>query len=141
MTSRVVWSLKQTALSFLTLLPVVLGMLLFISLVMSMLRELVPHQLFHWGMLLDTLLGASLGSIAEGHPSVGYIIGAGFLEAGVGLGAVTALIVSWVTVGVVQLPVEILALGRRFALLRNLMAFCCAAAIGLLVPLTIPWIR
>lgn len=45
--------------------------------------------------------------------------------------AVTALIVSWVTVGVVQLPAEALLLGRRFAIYRNLMCFLFAIMISL----------
>ncbi len=141
MASKMVSSLKETTKSFLTLFPVVLGMLLFTSLVMSAFPDLITPRLFRGGILLDTLLGATLGGLAEGHPSIGYILGSGFLDAGVGLEAVTALIVSWVTVGMVQLPVEILALGRRFALLRNLIAFCSALAIGILVPLTLPLIR
>jgi hypothetical protein len=46
--------------------------------------------------------------------------------------AVTALIVSWVTVGLVQLPAEAVLLGGRFALLRNALCFISALALALL---------
>jgi hypothetical protein len=80
---------------------------------------------------LDTVLGASFGGIAIGHPLVSYILGGELLDAGVSLFAVTALIVSWVTVGVVQLPVEALLLGRRFAVYRNLLCYLFAIVIAL----------
>jgi len=63
---------------------------------------------------------AILGSLAAGHPLVGYVLGGELLARGVSLVAATALLVSGVTVGVVQLPAEALLLGRRFAIVRNL---------------------
>jgi len=65
-----------------------------------------------------------------------YIIGGELLKNGVSLVAVLAFIVSWVTVGTVQLPAESLMLGRKFALLRNgislIMAIAIAVAAGIL---------
>jgi hypothetical protein len=78
------------------------------------------------------LVGAVLGSVAAGNPLAGYILGGELLAGGVSLIAVTALIVAWVTVGVVQLPAESLLLGRRFALSRNLLGFLSAIAIAYL---------
>jgi hypothetical protein len=46
--------------------------------------------------------------------------------------AVPALLVSWVTVGVVQLPAEALLLGRRFAIVRNLWCLAFAVAVAYL---------
>jgi DNA-binding response OmpR family regulator len=48
-------------------------------------------------------------------------LGGELLAKGISLVAVTALLVSWVTVGSVQLPAEALMLGSRFALYRNLL--------------------
>ena len=53
------------------------------------------------------------------------------LEYGVSLFAVTALIIAWVTAGLVQLPAEIAALGRRFALTRNAVSFALSIAIAI----------
>jgi hypothetical protein len=89
----------------------------------------------------DTPLGpvfaALVGSIAVGHPVTSYVLGGELLDKGVGLVAVTALIVSWVTVGSVQLPMEAAQLGRRFALVRNLIAFVSALAIAYLTAVTV----
>jgi hypothetical protein len=137
MCERIAPNLKKTLRGFFALLPIVLGMLLVTSLAMSLFSREITEALFGHGVLLDTVVGALVGSVALGHPSASYILGGELLVAGVELGAVTALIVSWVTVGVVHLPAESLLLGRRFAVLRNLIAFASAMAIAYLVPLTL----
>ena len=64
-----------------------------------------------------------------------YVIGGELLKNGVSLVAVMAFIVSWVTVGTVQLPAESLMLGRKFALLRNGISLIMAIAISVLTVL------
>ncbi|WP_218185238.1 hypothetical protein [Methanogenium cariaci] len=44
----------------------------------------------------------------------------------------TAFIVAWVTVGIIQLPVEMNILGKRFAIARNLCGFILAILIAIL---------
>lgn len=114
------------------MLPILLGMLLLTSLILAWMPSSRLQTLFGRHASLDVLLGAALGSVAMGHPLAGYILGGELLAGGVSLIAVTALIVSWVTVGVVQLPAEALLLGRRFALTRNLLCFFSAIAIAYL---------
>ncbi len=58
-----------------------------------------------------------------GNPINSYVIGETLLNLGVSLFGVTALMLSWVSVGLVQLPAEISALGIRFAVVRNSAAF------------------
>jgi len=78
------------------------------------------------------IIGASVGSIAAGHPLASYLLGRELFERGVSLIAVTALIVSWVTVGMVQLPAEALILSTRFAIYRNIICFFSAVMIAFL---------
>lgn len=137
MRERIGPSLKKTLQGFFALLAIVLGMLLVTSLGMSLFSGKITEGFFGHGILADTVIGALIGSIALGHPSASYILGGELLAAGVELGAVTAFLVSWVTVGVAHLPAESLLLGRRFAVVRNLIAFAASIAIGFLVPLTL----
>lgn len=58
--------------------------------------------------------------------------GGELLGSGVGLVAVTAPLVNWVAVGIVQLPAETLMLGRCFAVYRNLVCFAIAFVITIL---------
>jgi hypothetical protein len=129
---RLTRSLKKTARTFVNLLPIIIGMLLLTSLAVTMFPEQISAGLFGGGDALDALIGASVGSIAAGHPLASYLLGGELLKSGVSLVAVTALIVSWVTVGVVQLPAEVLMLGARFAIYRNVICFFSAVAVAFL---------
>ena len=134
---RLKQSARKTLRTFITLLPIFAGMLLLTSLAVTLLPEQISAGLFGRHDLIDVLLGASAGSVAAGHPVASYILGGELLAEGVSLLAVTALIVSWVTVGIVQLPAEALLLGRRFAIYRNLMCFLFAIMIPFLTVYTL----
>ena len=125
-------ALARTLRAFVHMLPIMLGMLLLTSLILAWLPRTHLQTLFGRNDHLDVLLGAVLGSVAVGHPMAGYILGGELLAGGISLIAVTALIVTWVTVGVVQLPAEALMLGRRFAFFRNLLCFLSAIVIAYL---------
>ncbi len=126
---------------FVSALPILLGMLLLVGMVVSILPRRFSHTLFSGQPFWDALEGALFGSVATGQPVTSYILGKGLLEADVSLTAVTALILSWVTVGTVQLPAESLFLGKRFALWRNAISFVLAVAISLLVTKTLLLLR
>ena len=130
-------SFKKTVRTFINVLPIIVGMILMTSLVVTVFPEQISAGLFGNGDTLDTLLGASIGSIAAGHPLASYFLGGELLGGGVSLIAVTALVVTWVTVGIVQLPVEALMLGARFAVVRNFISFVAAIAIAFLTVYTL----
>ncbi|MBU0486162.1 MAG: permease [Proteobacteria bacterium] len=112
----------QTINLFKTLLPMLCGVLLLVSLM----HQLFQNQYRNWftgNYLLDPLIGAVAGSISFGIPITSYITGGELLQAGVSLLAVTAFIMTWTTVGLVMIPLEATALGRRFAVIRNLLNF------------------
>ena len=130
-------SARKTLSSFLKILPIIFGMLLLTSLIVALFPEQLETGLFGKNSIIDAWIGATLGGIAAGHPLVSYVLGGELLNSGVSLFAVTALIVSWVTVGVVQLPAEALMLGKRFAIYRNLLCYLFAVAIALLTVSTL----
>jgi len=99
--------------------------------------EEISAGLFGHGDIPDAVLGAAIGSIAAGHPLARYLLSGELLSGGVGLIAVTAMLVTWVTVGIVQLPAEALMLGTRFAVYRNFISFCLAIIIALLTVYTL----
>jgi uncharacterized membrane protein len=130
-------SLRKTIKTFINVLPIIVGMLLLTSLVVTVFPEQISAGLFGNGDILDTLLGASIGGIAAGHPLASYLLGGELLGGGVSLIAVTALVVAWVTVGIVQLPAEALMLGTRFAIYRNVICFIAAIVIAFLTVYTL----
>jgi len=129
--TAVVHALRSSANQFATLLPILISVVLLIGLFNALVSKDFLSSIFSGNTALDTLLGASFGSILAGNPINSYVIGGELLEYDVSLFAVTALIIAWVTVGVVQLPAEIAALGRRFALVRNAVSFVLAIAIAI----------
>jgi hypothetical protein len=130
-------ALSKTVRTFIGILPVIIGMLLATSLVMALFPDKLSRGLFGNGDIPDAMLGAAIGSIATGHPLASYLLGGELLAGGVGLVAVTALLVSWVTVGVVQLPAEALMLGTRFAIYRNMVSFFIAVIIAFVTVYTL----
>ena len=77
-------------------------------------------------------IGGVIGSISIGHPITSYIFGGEMLKQGVSLIAVTAFLVAWITVGIIQLPAESAILGKKFAFLRNFTAFISAIIVGII---------
>ena len=130
-------SVKKTLRTFLNILPIVFSMLLLTSLAVSIFPDQISTGIFGQNDFIDAFIGASVGSVAAGHPLASYVLAGELLAAGVGMFAVTALVVSWVTVGIVQLPAEALLLGKHFAFYRNLLCFIFAIAISLMTTYTL----
>jgi len=126
----VVQALRRSARQFATILPMLVGVVLLIGLFSAFVPQDLLLAIFSGNPLLDTLLGASFGSLFAGNPISSYVIGGELLAAGASLFAVTALIVAWVTVGVIQLPAEIAVMGTRFALVRNALSLVMAMGIA-----------
>jgi uncharacterized membrane protein YraQ (UPF0718 family) len=115
--------------------PILVGVLLLVGALNTLIPKEFFARIFTGNKALDPLIGALFGSIAAGNPLTSYIIGGELLNSGISLIAVLAFVVSWVTVGTVQIPAESLMLGRCFALLRNGISCLMAIAIALLTVL------
>lgn len=94
-------------------------------------------SLFKGAPFLDTLTGTLSGAVAAGNPIVSYVIGGELLAQGISLYAVSAFLLSWVTLGFIQLPAEVAVFGGRFTLYRNILAFVFTMLIAVLTTLTI----
>ncbi|MBW3006415.1 permease, partial [Candidatus Woesearchaeota archaeon] len=104
-------------------LPILAGVLLLVSLANTLIPKQAYAYLFFKNSLLDSFIGSAVGSVLAGSPITSYIIGGELLAQGISMTAVTAFIVAWVTVGIVQLPAEAMLLGKKFAITRNICAF------------------
>jgi predicted Fe-Mo cluster-binding NifX family protein len=134
--SDVIEALRSSTRQFANLLPILIGVVLLMGLFSALVSEENLASVFTGSIGLDALWGACFGSIVAGNPINSYVIGGELLEQGVSLIAVTALIVAWVTVGLVQMPAEIAALGRKFAVVRNLVCFVAAIPVAILTVTT-----
>jgi len=133
-------SLLKTLQSFKMSLPIMIGILLLINLI-NIVAKGHYSKLFTGNLVLDPLIGALAGSLSFGIPITSYIVGGELLREGVSLLAIAAFIMSWTTVGLTMLPLEAKFLGRRFAVIRNILNFFFAIIISVLVVLTLSFFK
>lgn len=127
---------RKTLQMFRAIFPVVIGVLLFISLLNPILEKFYP-QIFTGNYFIDPLFGAIAGSISFGIPVASYILGGELLKEGVSLLAVTAFLLSWSSVSIAMLPLEIACLGKKFAIVRNCWNFFTSIIIAILTIVTL----
>ncbi len=124
-------SMKKSAKIFLGMMPFLIGTVILLGLFMTIAPNSLYESLFGRNFVLDAFTGGALGSIMAGNPLTSYVIGGELLKKGVGLAAVTAFVISWVTVGVAQMPIEAKAFGKKFTFWRNFVSFIFAVLIGI----------
>ena len=118
-------------------LPILMGVFMLLALADALIPKQSYRLIFSGDWFFDPLIGAALGSISGGNPMTSYIIGGELRHEGVSMMAITAFIVSWVTVGIIQLPAEAVMLGKRFSIVRNAVSFCMSIVIAIVTVLTI----
>jgi hypothetical protein len=127
----------NTTRAFKKSLPILMGVLMLLALAEALIPKQTYRLIFSGNWFFDPLVGAALGSISGGNPLTSYIIGGELRQEGVSMLAITAFIVSWVTVGIIQLPAEAVMLGKRFAIVRNAVSFWTSIAIAIVTILTL----
>lgn len=123
---------QKTLKAFFMTIPIMLGMIVLIGFFQSIVTQENIINIFNSNIFANTFIAASIGSVAAGNPATSYVIGGEMLNLGVDISAIVAFLVAWVTAGVIQLPAEIMMLGRKFAIVRNLLAFISSILIGFL---------
>jgi len=116
---------------FLFNLPLLVSVIFLTGLFEVFITPQMLSSLFSGNAFLDTLTGTIVGGASVGQPFVSYLIGGELLDDGMSFYAVTAFILSWVTLGIVQLPYEYRLFGARFTVTRNLLAFIFALLIAI----------
>ena len=114
--------LGKSGRSFLAMTPLLLGVMGLVGLFQVLVTPEMLASLFQDSPLLDTVIGTLSGAISAGNPIVSYLIGGELVEQGISLYAVSAFILSWVTLGLIQLPAEVEVFGGRFTLYRNILS-------------------
>lgn len=134
---QIILSFYKALKSFGTILPVLIGVILLIGLFKIYIPPKLISSVFTGELLRDTFFGSMIGSISAGNPITSYIIGGELLKEGASLFAVTAFVTAWVTVGIIQLPAEASILGKRFALMRNVLSFLFSILVTIATVLTL----
>ncbi len=132
---------KRSAMGFASMFPMILGVVGLVGLFQALMTAEVLRSFFTGNIYYDTFVGTIVGGIAAGQAMVSYIIGGELLKDGISMYAVSAFILSWVTLGVVQLPLEVEVLGLRFTIWRNILAFVFTIVVALLSVVTVEFFR
>lgn len=102
-------------------LPIILGILLLIALIknyvsMSFLYT-IENKFLLW-VFVDILWG-----LFAGNPINSYIIASEFWPIADNIIIIWTFLISWVTVGIVQIPAESYYFGKKYTIIRNILAF------------------
>ncbi len=131
--------LKRAFAGLVSMLPMIVAIVGLVGLFQAFVTKEMLASLFTGDPVRDTFVGTVAGGIAVGQALISYILGGELLEQGVSMYAVTAFILAWVTLGVVQLPAEAEVLGGRFTLWRNVLAFLSTLAVAIATVWTLGW--
>ncbi|KYJ87261.1 permease [Sulfurovum riftiae] len=137
MRSKLKSAFNQTLKTLVMISPMLLAVIGLIGLFKTYITPEMLHTLFNGSVLHDMLMGVGLGGLSVGQPFLSYIIGGELLDEGASFYGVTAFILAFVTLGVVQLPLEFAIFGFRFALLRNLLSLLFAFVLSWAIAFTL----
>ncbi len=122
----------QTLRSFKEMIPMLLGILLIVAMlkqswVFDILNKYLSND------FLSTILASFFWSISAWTTINSYIIADSFWKVDDYILVITAFLVSWITVWIIQIPAEIYFFGKKFALTRNLISFIFSIIISYIV--------
>lgn len=137
------WSIRfkqvffSTFKSLYSMMPMLLAVIGLVGLFQVIVTPEMLNSVFSGAPVQDSIIGTLMGGISIGQPFFSYIIGDQLLSQGISLYAVTAFILAWVTIGLLQFPLEWSIFGGRFTITRNLLSFIFALVIAWMTVLTL----
>jgi uncharacterized membrane protein YraQ (UPF0718 family) len=119
---------------FVRILPAVIAIVVLIGLLLGFVSQpqiskIMGEHSRLWGIILAALTGSILHIPAI----ISFPLAASFLKGGASVAAVAAFITTLTMVGVITLPLEIKELGKKIAILRNVISFIAAIIIALIM--------
>jgi len=130
-------ALKKAIMSLISMMPMLLGVIGLIGIMQTYITPDMLSTLFGYGVVADIGTGTLMGAISAGNPAVSYIIAEELLTQGVTLYAVTAFILAWVTLGIVQLPAEASVFGLRFTVYKNILTLLSTMLVAYFTVITL----
>ena len=137
MPQRLNSALKNTLKTLYFISPMLLAVIGLVGIFKTFVTPQMIHTLFNGSVWHDMVTGVGIGGVSVGQPFLSYIIGGELLDEGASFYGVTAFILSFVTLGVVQLPMEFSIFGFRFTLLRNLLSLLFAFLLSIAIAATL----
>ena len=131
---------KKAVIGFFSMLPMLFAIILLLGIFDTYITNEILVSFFIGNDFVDTITGTVMGAVLTGNPIISYLLGGELKAAGISLFAVTAFILSWVTLGLVQLPAEVEIFGFRFTFYRTLFTFITTILVSLATVFTTNWL-
>ncbi len=112
---------SKALMGFISITPMLIAVIGLVGLMQIYLTPDMLARLFGYGPVLDTLSGTLAGAVSMGQGMISYVVAEGLMEQGVSHYALSAFILSWITLGFVQLPAEASVFGIKFTVYRNIL--------------------
>ncbi|MFA7672054.1 MAG: permease [Sphaerochaetaceae bacterium] len=129
-------ALKKAWKSFENILPQMLGMIASIGLILAFLSpEVISKIIGQSSGWYGVVLAAIIGSITLIPAFVAFPLAAILLHNGAGYMQLSAFVSTLTMVGVLTFPLEIKFFGRKFTIIRNLLAFVLAFLVAFIMKL------
>lgn len=126
--------LKSAFKSLIGMMPYVIIIILGIGVMQGFLsKEIISSLLGENSGFLGVILAGFLGAILFIPALVSFPLTASLIESGANIMVAAAFITTLTMVGFITLPLEIKELGKKFALLRNLLSFIIAIIIAVMI--------
>ncbi len=128
---KAVKSLKVAMMSFVKMLPMLLMIVIVIGLILGFLSpETIQRIVGNQSGFLGVIIIGLFGSVMQIPSILAFPLSASLLEKGASITAISTFLITLTMVGIITLPLEIKELGKRFALLRNILSFIVAIIIA-----------
>jgi len=128
--------LKQSAMAFFKVSPMIVAVLALSALLLTFVPAQQVKNVFTGNPVTDTLFGTLTGGIMVGNAMISYILGGELLKMNISMYAVTAFLLAWVSIGYVQIPMEISFFGKRFTFAKNILSIVFTLIISILIVAT-----
>ncbi len=121
---------SKALIGFISITPMLIAVIGLVGLMQIYLTPDMLAKLFGYGPVLDTLSGTLAGAVSMGQGVISYVVAEGLMEQGVSPYALSAFILSWITLGFVQLPAEASVFGIKFTVYRNILTLISTIVIA-----------
>lgn len=115
-------AIKKSAISILKILPMFIAIVWLVGIFQVFVTPKMLSHFFDGAYLHDTITSILSGSITIGQVVLSCIVGFALLKKGVTLFGVTVFFLAFTTIGVIQMPLQMELLGKRFTIIQNFMA-------------------
>ncbi len=131
---------KKAVIGIVSAFPMIVAIVGLVGLFQTFVTKDMLSLMFGNNPAVDTMTGTIAGMIAVGQALISYILGGELLDQGVSLYAVSAFILAWVTLGIVQIPMEVEVFGGKFVWRRNILAFISTIIVAVLAAKVTIWL-